>query len=267
MKCSHIEKVSNLYNKRHASDFARKSSEKKYLEPWGLSLKTVPPLEFGNTAESLSANQQFRLFSALHFVKYRLKKARQQKQRERYYKIYLAIRNRGIACNFPLVPSCVKKHLKRTMHGVDVDIAYLFEQGYTALIAVSDGFDPWYGCRFSTYACTAIKQSFYRRRKRIPIESIDIAATVPSPSRDADEEEAWWVEQLIEILNSDFLTERERKIIAMRFGCYGNKDNLTLKAAGQQLGMSKERVRQIQHASITKLKTHLLLQVDSFQNP
>ena len=259
---THLERVSNSYNKRHASDFARKTSEKKYLAPWGLSLLKVPPKEFGNTNIPLSRDEEMNLFRSLHFVKYRLKKAYQQKQRERYYKIFLAMRNRAIVCNWPLVASLVKKHLSRTPPGVD--IASLFEQGYFALLAAGDGFDPWRRVCLSTYACTSIQRSFYRHRKTLPTELIDMATDVFTPSTDEDEDEEWAVEQLTQILDSDLLDEREKKIISMRFGCYGYNDNLTLKEAGEQLGMTRERARQIQHIAIAKLRTNLQLQIDGF---
>lgn len=255
MRPTHLERISNSYNKKHASDFSRKTAEKKYLEPWGLSLMEVPPTEFSNTNVPLSKDDELSLFRSLHFVKYRLKKAYRAKQRERYYKIYLAMRNRGIACNWPLVPACIKLHLRRTPPGIDM--ANLFEQGYFALMSAGDGFDPWLGWKLSTYACTAIRRSFFRHKKEIHVEPIDMIFGVSSPSK--DEQEEWAVEQLTKILNSDFLTEKEKAIISMRF-----YDNLTLDKVGRKLGMSKERARQIQHATIAKLKEQLQLQIDRF---
>jgi RNA polymerase sigma factor (sigma-70 family) len=62
------------------------------------------------------------------------------------------------------------------------------------------------------------------------------------------------VEQLPRMLA--VLTERERKIIAARFGLDGCER--TLRELGEDLGVSAERVRQIEEASLGKLRSALL---------
>ncbi len=52
------------------------------------------------------------------------------------------------------------------------------------------------------------------------------------------------------------LTMQERHVLNMRFGL--NKDMpLTLKECGQQLGLSRERVRQVEHKAIKKLQSNM----------
>jgi RNA polymerase primary sigma factor len=51
----------------------------------------------------------------------------------------------------------------------------------------------------------------------------------------------------------DTLEDRESKIIRMRFGLNGD-DPLTLEQVGTQLGLSKERVRQLESKALFKLK-------------
>ena len=53
------------------------------------------------------------------------------------------------------------------------------------------------------------------------------------------------------------LTARERRIIAAR---RLRDDNLTLKALSGKLGISKERVRQIEHGAMKKIKHSILRQ-------
>ena len=55
----------------------------------------------------------------------------------------------------------------------------------------------------------------------------------------------------------DKLDERERKILEMRFGLRGGK-TLTLEEVSQQIGRTRERVRQIQNQALTKLKQLLM---------
>lgn len=55
----------------------------------------------------------------------------------------------------------------------------------------------------------------------------------------------------------DKLEDRERKILEMRFGLRGGR-TLTLEEVSQQIGRTRERVRQIQNQALTKLKQLLM---------
>ena len=65
-------------------------------------------------------------------------------------------------------------------------------------------------------------------------------------------------DQLLEMreLLNNVLTEREKKILEYRYGLYNNKI-YTLKEIGEMMGITRERVRQIEKKAITKLKEHL----------
>lgn len=52
------------------------------------------------------------------------------------------------------------------------------------------------------------------------------------------------------------LTEREQYILAARYGL-GDSDPQTLAAIGEQLGLTRERVRQIEHEALDKLRNLL----------
>lgn len=59
----------------------------------------------------------------------------------------------------------------------------------------------------------------------------------------------------------DFLSEKEREVLKMRFGFYGYP--MTLEAVGNHFGVTRERIRQIEEKSLKKLrnyKTRMLLE-------
>ena len=60
-------------------------------------------------------------------------------------------------------------------------------------------------------------------------------------------------EQISEVLSS--LSERERKIIQMRFGL-GNGKSRTLEEVGQEFDVTRERIRQIEAKALAKLRKH-----------
>ncbi len=63
----------------------------------------------------------------------------------------------------------------------------------------------------------------------------------------------------------NFVNERERKILILRFGLYEH-DSHTLEETAQQFGITRERVRQIEEAALKKIRYQLQLQGDKLNN-
>jgi len=61
------------------------------------------------------------------------------------------------------------------------------------------------------------------------------------------------------VINRSQLSQREAMVIAMRFGLDGNTDH-TLEDVGKQLGVTRERVRQIEAKALNKLRRNKILQ-------
>jgi RNA polymerase primary sigma factor len=78
----------------------------------------------------------------------------------------------------------------------------------------------------------------------------------PGPAemtRDRDE-----LRQLSELL--DRIDEREARILKLRYGLDG-EDPMTLKEIGERIGLTRERVRQIEHEALGKLRDAMMIGV------
>lgn len=76
----------------------------------------------------------------------------------------------------------------------------------------------------------------------------DITAIRP----DQDSEDMDLINDIEESMK--LLSERERKVITMRFGLGGSR-SFSLQKIGQKIGLSKERIRQIEKKAIRKIRT------------
>jgi len=64
-------------------------------------------------------------------------------------------------------------------------------------------------------------------------------------------------EELLRLLNSRlFLTERERVVLSRRFGINGDQEE-SFESISKDLGLTAERVRQLQHQGLAKLRRKL----------
>jgi RNA polymerase sigma factor (sigma-70 family) len=120
-------------------------------------------------------------------------------------------------------------------------------------------FNPWRGYRFSTYACNAIGRALGRREKRekryrqlFPVQH-DVLFERPSGPFDSSAE--LYAERLSRAIEENLadLTKLEAKVIALRFP---RKDGRrpTLREIGDAVGLSKERIRQVQNVALNKLR-------------
>lgn len=165
--------------------------------------------------------------------------------------------NRLVQSNLRLVVSIARRFVDSN-HSFDE----LVSDGQIALMNAIEKFDYSRGFRFSTYATHAIQRSYYRRIKnrqrdltRVKSTAIEIMEEVPDRF-DADDTSAEDFQRIQNLMNwiDDELDERERYIVAARFGLNRDHDARTLRVIGEEMGISKERVRQIQIRAITKLQ-------------
>ncbi|MDB5333130.1 MAG: putative polymerase sigma factor, partial [Phycisphaerales bacterium] len=152
---------------------------------------------------------------------------------------------------------------KRTRLG-DVDFAEIVSEGNMALIRAVDKFNVDRGFKFSTYACRAILKAFSRtslkssrHKSRFPVEFEPDMEKSDWQDRRRDAVEEDCIDELKAIVNRNLadLSQVEETVIRRRFNWEQDQDsNLTLEEVGQIIGVTKERVRQIQNKALAKIR-------------
>ena len=144
----------------------------------------------------------------------------------------------------------------------DQNFFELVSDGNLSLLRAVEKFDFARGNKFSTYATWAIMKNFartipnefkHRDRFRTTAEELFLARqddrTDPYAEENAHQRRQ---RELGRILNR--LDEREQKIIIGRFGLNHSQEPQTLKEVGAELGVTKERIRQIESKTMSKLR-------------
>src|SRR4051812_23256259 len=153
---------------------------------------------------------------------------------------------------------------KRTRLG-DVDFAEVVSEGNMALIRAVDKFNVDRGFKFSTYACRAILKAFSRtalkasrHRTRFPVEFEPDMEKSDWTDRKRDIVEEDCIDELKQIVDRNLadLSNVEETVIRRRFNWQQQQESpLTLEEVGAIIGVTKERVRQIQNKALAKIRT------------
>ncbi len=150
----------------------------------------------------------------------------------------------------------------------EVDFADLVSEGNMALLRAVDKFDAGRGYKFSTYACRAILKAFSRQgmklskyRQRFPTDfdpKLERSNFLETKRATFEKDAADEVKRIV-LENRADLTDVERTVIEHRFGLEsGEQDKpMTLEQVGQIIGVTKERVRQIQNKAMEKIRLEL----------
>jgi RNA polymerase sigma factor (sigma-70 family) len=152
---------------------------------------------------------------------------------------------------------------KRTRLG-DVDFAEVVSEGNMALLRAVDKFSVDRGFKFSTYACRAILKAFSRtalkhskHRTRFPVEFEPDLEKSNWVETKRDQVERDLTDELKQIVDRNLagLSDTEQTVIRQRFNWQQKEDSpLTLEEVGRIIGVTKERVRQIQNKALAKIR-------------
>jgi len=161
-----------------------------------------------------------------------------------------------IGCNMRLVVSIAKRHSGQTDNFFE-----LLSDGNMSLMRAVEKFDYSRGNKFSTYASWAIMKNYARsipdeknRRERY-VTGNDELFDAATDHRSDEQEIVQAAEQATHKVNRllEYLDPREREIIRLRAGL-DNSEGMTLEKIGEKLGITKERVRQLNVRAMKKLR-------------
>jgi RNA polymerase primary sigma factor len=216
----------------------------------------------------LTKEQEQHMFRKMNFLKYKAAKLRERldptrakiqdlKEVEELQEQATRVKEFLIRANMRLVYSNAKRHAGATDNYFE-----LVSDGNMSLIRAVEKFDFSRGNKFSTYATWAIMKNFARsipeerkRRERYVTgneDFFDAAADSRSDEQElvqSAEQAAFRVNRLLE-----YLQPREREIIRMRAGLDAHAKGMTLEEIGQKLGITKERVRQLNVRAMKRLR-------------
>ena len=275
-----------------SEEFLAEDAEEKILAAPGKSLrirgqKTTIALELAHgslqqylqtlkRAPVLNRQQESELFRRYNYLKFLACKLKTMvstnhtpsavlNRLERCLAVAQIIKETILNAQLRLVVSIANKHLGR-----GTGLQDLISEGNMALMRAVEKFDYSKGFRFATYGSWAIAKNYARK---IPAETARAGKTSSAYLADVEQDlritaaaDIIAVEQARKDLTQvirDNLDEREQYVILNHFGLTGSsvkKDKKTLKQIGEHLGISKERVRQIELEALQKLRQYLSIE-------
>lgn len=160
-------------------------------------------------------------------------------------------------------------HIVRKYYGAAKNQEDLISIGSIGLIKAVDSFDVKKGARFATYAAKCIQNEIlmhFRSQKKLncevsihetidvdrdgnPLTYMDVISTEDTIAEDLDRK--MQTEKMMRMLGT-VLCERERQIIVMRYGLFGQKAR-TQREAAEKLGISRSYVSRIEKSALEKL--------------
>lgn len=175
-----------------------------------------------------------------------------------------SVRDQIIKANMRLVIAIVKKFVT-PKHSFDD----LLSDGIVSLMQAVDKFDYDRGFRFSTYAYRAIARNAYRsitdqhkEEGRFDAAVSDDLMSLPEQDRTSPLNDNEWMRMRTMLGNLlPQLDRREQFILRGRFALGAHRQVRTFQCLADKLGISKERVRQLEQRAVAKLQA-LAGQVD-----
>ncbi|MDO5579880.1 MAG: sigma-70 family RNA polymerase sigma factor [Planctomycetia bacterium] len=218
--------------------------------------------------EVLTKEREIHLFRRFNYLKWKANllrdrldplcpNSRLMDEIEVLYNESIKAKNFLISVNLRLVVSVAKKCSNSVQ-----PIHEMISDGNLSLIRAVEKFDYTLGYKFSTYASWAIYRNFARtipeekkHRERFRPSDLAVFESHVDPSDSSIEKERICTEQMNQVASfMEGLDDRERAIIQRRYGLGKHQTPQTLRQVGSEMGVTKERVRQIETRAIAKMR-------------
>lgn len=221
--------------------------------------------------KNLTLQEERTLFTQMNYSKFRSGQIRrkllsqsrwtleQVQELLNWHQRSLDLRSRIVTANMGLVLAMAKR-----THFDSVDFTDLISEGSMALLRATEKFDCLRGLKFSTYACQAILKGFsraakdnYRHRNLFPTQLDTTLEKDDSLDQQRTQSHLEMVDEVRAIFRNNVaeLSDTEYRVVDLRFSLTdGQRSPLTLKEVGAKLGLTKERIRQIQNQALSKLR-------------
>ena len=196
----------------------------------------------------------------MHYAAWRFSRAGDFRARVPWKRQYLSFRDRIVLGNHKLIYRAVRRWMPG-QHWADDMIG----DCQVVLIQAVAAYNPWIGVRFSTYAFTCLMRALSRLSQRRAADrlskSLSLDALPDDEPRDMNGVSPSCASQyhIDEFLREShgLLSSREKQVLVRRFQLDERTRAGTLEQVGRELGLSKERVRQVQASALGKLREAL----------
>ena len=196
----------------------------------------------------------------MHYAAWRLSRATDFRRRVHWRRRYYMFRDRVVLGNRKLIYRAVRRWTPSAAWADD-----LVGDCQVVLIQAVAAYNPWLGIRFSTYAVTCLMRALSRLSQRRAADrlskSLPLEALPDGEPRDPRAAETPFARlpRIDEFFRDghELLTGREKQVLLRRFRMDEGARSGTLEQVGRELGLSKERVRQVQASALGKLRKAL----------
>ena len=196
----------------------------------------------------------------MHYAAWRLSRTADFHRRACWKREYYAFRDRVVLGNRKLIYRAVRRWTPAAAWADDMT-----GDCQVVLIQAVAAYNPWLGVRFSTYAFICLMRALSRLSQRHTADRLSKSASLESlpdgepRDRSSAEPSAVGAQGIEEYLREGhgLLSAREKQVLLRRFSLDEQAKAGTLEQVGRELGLSKERVRQVQASALGKLRQAL----------